>query len=434
MSYKNISINNTFEQYFKNTSYLIFEKILRMILWVFIFTWMARYLGTHNFGIFSYVESIISFLFILSTLGLDSVVIKELVKNKNERDRILGTTFILKIFTSIIIVISVSFYSLILNNEYPTNMLLLVISITLIFNSFNVFDLYFQSLVLSKYVVFSKVFALIISSLIKILLIMNECHLIYFGLVILFENILIAIGYIFFYLKKEKTLFTWKFDLNILKTILLKSYPLFFALILATIYSKIDQIMIKEILGVTQSGYYAAAVKLSEIWFIIGGLVCSSLFPIIIKSKDRSSASYYKKIQQLLVFLIFCAYIIILFVFFLSDQIILTLYGEKFHKSSLILNIHIISTVFVYMGIVSNQWVILENRLKLEFYKNLVGVIINIVLNYIFIKKFGIIGAAYSSLITYIMVYYIFDLFIRDTRKMFLIKSKALFLITKGET
>lgn len=432
MIFKNIFENSTFRIYLKNTSYLIFEKILRMVLWVFIFTWMARYLGAHDFGIFTYVESIISILVVISTLGLDSVVIKELVKDKEKRNRILGSTFLLKLFSSFIIVVFLLFYYIFVNNEYPINILLLIISTSFIFHSFNVIDFYFQSIVLSKYVVFSKLFALAISSSIKIFLIVNEYPLIYFGIVILLESILISLGLIFFYIKKEKTIFYWKFDLDILKEILSKSYPLLFAVVLTTIYAKIDQIMIKEIIDVTQSGYYSAAVRLSEIWFIIGGLVCSSLFPLIIKSKDISTKLYYKRIQQLLVFLIVCAYILILSVFFLSDSIITLLYGPEFIESSLILTIHIFSSIFVYMGLVSSKWIVVENKTKIEFYRNFFGVIINIVLNLIFIKKFGIMGAAYASLITYIIAYYIFDIFLKETRKMFIIKSKALFLITKG--
>jgi O-antigen/teichoic acid export membrane protein len=145
--------------------------------------------------------------------------------------------------------------------------------LSFIFHSFNVIGFYFQSIDLSKYVVFSKLFALAISSSIKIFLIVNEYPLIYFGIVILFKSIIISLGLIFFYLKKENTILTWKFDLDILKEIINKSYPLLFAFVLTTIYSKIDQIMIEEIIGVTQSGYYSATVRLSEIWFIIGGLV-----------------------------------------------------------------------------------------------------------------------------------------------------------------
>ena len=425
--------NPLFLKYFKNTSYIIFEKILRVILWVFIFTWMARYLGPHDFGIFSYVESIISILMILSTLGLDTIIIKELVKDEKRINELLGTSFMLKLISSIIIIFFILFYISFIENEYPINLLLIIISFSFFFHSFNVIDFYFQSKVLSKYTVFSKLIALSISSIIKVFLIVYEYPLIYFAGVILLESIIIVIGLIFFYFHSKLSLFSWRIDFVVIKDLLKNSYPLLFAGILITIYSKIDQIMIKEMLGASQAGYYSAAVRLSEIWFIIGGLVCASLFPLIIKSKEDSTDIYYKRIQQLLVFLISCAYLLILSVYFLSDFIILFLYGNNFLESIVVLNIHIFSTVFVYMGLVSSKWIVLENRTKLEFYRNLLGMIINIGLNFIFIKKFGIIGAAYASLITYIIAYYFFDIFLKETRKMFLIKSKALLLITKGE-
>lgn len=344
---------------------------------------------------------------------------------------ILSNAFLLKLLCSLIIIICILFYINFSKNEYPINKLLIIISISFIFHSFNVIDFYFQSKVLSKYVVFSKLIALTISSLLKIFLIINEYPLLYFAWVILFESMIVSFVLIFFYFNKIK-IFSWSFNSFIIKDLLKKSFPLLFALILTTIYTKIDQIMIKEILNVTQSGYYSAAIRLSEVWFIIGGLICSSLFPLIIKSKNISHRQYYKKIQQLLVLLIILAYILILSVYFLSDFIIVTLYGEQFLESSLVLTIHIISTIFVYMGLVSSKWFIIENITRLELYRNLLGLIINIILNFLFIKKYGITGAAYASLLTYITVYYLFDIFLEETRKMFVLKSKAFLLITKG--
>ncbi|XPV68795.1 MAG: flippase [Halarcobacter sp.] len=418
-------------EYIKNTTYLVFEKIVRMILWVFVFSWMARYLGPNDFGKFSFVESIISIVVVFTTLGLDSIVIKELVKNQKRVNELLGTAFVLKFLSSIVVIFFIFIYINLIDNEYPINLLLIVISFSFIFHSFNVIDFYFQSKVLSKYVVFSKLIALLVSSSLKIYLIVYSYPLIYFAWVILIESVIVALGLLFFYFQNKFSVFSWKVDNSLIKSLLKHSYPLIFAGVLTTIYAKIDQVMIKEILDVAQSGYYSAAVRLSEIWFIIGGLVCSSFFPLIIKSKDKSISLYYKKIQQLLVFLIFCAYLLIGSVYFLSDFIIVSLYGENFLSSSQILVIHIFSTVFVYMGLVSSKWLVIENKTNLELYRNLIGVIINIGLNFIFIKKFGISGAAYASLITYIFVYYLFDLFLKDTKKMFIIKSKALFLFIK---
>jgi O-antigen/teichoic acid export membrane protein len=292
-----------------------------------------------------------------------------------------------------------------------------------------VIDMYFQSKVLSKYVVYVNIISLFISSLVKIILILNEAPLIAFAYVVLFDSTVLAFGLIYFYYKNSLLLKQWKFDKVLAKSMLKDSYPLILAGVINSIYMKIDQVMIKEILNITEVGYYSSAVKLSEVWFAIGVIICNSIFPAIVNAKKISEELYYQRIRNLFLFLISMAYILSIAVYFLSDQIILTLYGEKFINASSVLSIHIFSAIFVYLGVSSGRWLINENKTMLNLYRNILGMVANILLNILLIQKYGIIGAAYASLISYILAFYIFDLFLKDTRKIFNLKTKALVLI-----
>ena len=87
-----------FIKYFKNTSWLFAEKILRMGVGLFIGIWVARYLGPDKFGLLSFAQSFVSLFTIIATLGLDEIVVRELIKKEGEKDLIVGTTFWLKFF------------------------------------------------------------------------------------------------------------------------------------------------------------------------------------------------------------------------------------------------------------------------------------------------------------------------------------------------
>jgi O-antigen/teichoic acid export membrane protein len=198
---------------------------------------------------------------------------------------------------------------------------------------------------------------------------------------------------------------------------------------------KVDQVMIKEILGVVEVGYYSAAVRLSEAWFAIGVIICNSLFPAIVNAKKISEELYYQRIQRLFLFLVVIAYSMSVFVYFSSDYIILFLYGKEFIEASSVLSIHIFSAIFVYLGVSSGRWLIAENKTLLNLYRNIFGMVMNIILKIKFITKYGIVGAAFASLIAYISAFYIMDLFQKDTRYIFYLKSKALLLFKeKNET
>jgi len=97
-----------------------------------------------------------------------------------------------------------------------------------------------------------------------------------------------AIGYVYFYKKYGAFgLKRWKFDFKVAKSLLKDSWPLVFSGIVIMIYMRIDQVMIKNMLGNWAVGQYAAAVRLSEVWYFIPIVVCNSLFPAIVKAKKN---------------------------------------------------------------------------------------------------------------------------------------------------
>ncbi|MCT7520525.1 flippase [Aliarcobacter cryaerophilus] len=415
-------------KYFKNTSWLFVEKILRMVVGLFVGIWVARYLGPEQFGLFSYAQSFVALFSIIATLGLNSIVVRELVRKEIEKNILIGTSFIMMFFASLFVIGLLFIATFFTSNDTYTNILIFILASATIFQSFNVIDFYFQSKVLSKYVVYANISMLFLSSILKIVLILINASLISFVWVVLFDSIVLALGFIYFYKKNHQEFKNWKFDKKIALFLLKDSYPLIIAGVINSIYMKVDQVMIKEILDNTQVGYYAAAVKLSEVWFSVGVIICNSLFPAIINAKNISEEFYYQRIYKLFLFLVVLGYSLSVIVYFLSDYIIIFLYGKEFIEASSVLNIHIFSAIFVYLGVSSGRWLIVENKAKLDLYRNILAMLINIILNIVCIRKFGIIGAAYASLIAYIVSFYLFDIFRKDTRNIFILKTKSLVL------
>jgi O-antigen/teichoic acid export membrane protein len=94
--------------YLKNTSWLLFEKILKITAGLFIGIWVARYLGPEDFGEFSFALSFVGLFVALATLGLDGIVIRNLVNNQNQRNQILGSAFFLKFIGSILVLLLIT--------------------------------------------------------------------------------------------------------------------------------------------------------------------------------------------------------------------------------------------------------------------------------------------------------------------------------------
>lgn len=420
--------NKEFMRYFKNTSFLLIEKILRIILGVFIGIWLARYLGPEQFGLFSYALSFVGLFATIATLGLDEIIVRELIKDKLKRDVLLGTAFFLKLigsmFVLLIITIAVNFTS----NDSSTNILIFIIASSTIFQSFNVIEFYFQSKVLSIYVVFAKFLSLICSSIIKITLILYDAPLITFAYVIFFESFILAMGLIYSYFYNKLSLVKWNFKKEIMLSLLKDSWPLVLSGLVVSVYMKIDQVMIKELLGNNFVGEYAAAVRLSEAWYFIAIILASSLFPAIISAKKKNEKIYYDRLQLLYNSMVWIAVAIALPITFLSDWGVAMLYGESYVQTASVLKIHIWTAVFVFIGVASGKWLIIENLQILAFWRTFTGMVVNIILNYILIKGIGITGAAIATFCSQVIAAYLFDFFLKDTRKTFYMKSKSLTL------
>lgn len=418
------------KRYAANTSWMIGEKILRMLMGLIVGIWVARYLGPDQFGLLSYSQSLVFLFSIVSTLGLDSIVVREIVRDETQRDKLLGSAFVLKFIGAIAILPILGTTVLYTDKGYETSLIIFILAFSTIFQSFNVIDFYFQSKVLSKYVAIANSFSLGIVSLIKIGLIAFNAPLKAFALVISLEMLITAIGLIYFYSRKAKlSMISWRFDKTTAKQLLEESWPLIISGAINSIYMKIDQVMIGEMIDLNAVGIYSAATRLSEVWFGIGVVVARSVFPAIVNAKKISEDFYLKRINMLFFWMVIGAYSLVFSVIFITDFIISVLYGVEYHAAGPILSIHIASVIFVYLGVASGRWLLTEGLVKYDLYRNLVAVIINIILNIILIRLVGITGAAIASLISYIVAFYIFDLFLIRTRPIFKMKTKALFLM-----
>lgn len=416
-----------FNRYFFNTSWLLIEKIIRFLSALFLGIWMARLLGPEGFGQFSYIESYVALFMVFSTLGLDSIIIRELVRDQTKKHVLLGTTFMLKLIGAFVLIMLISLTFLFNNNTVETNSLILILSLGTIAQSFNVIDFYFQSQVLSKYVVCVKIFTILLSTVFKSFLLFHQASLFWIIVAFSLDFLMIGIGLLYFYSRKVDSLRNWSFDLNLAKKLLKNSWPLILNGLMVSLYMKTDQVMVVNMLGEEANGQYAAAVRLSEVSYFLPTIIASSVFPAIIQAKKKSMQFYHKRLRQLFSLMTWISILLILPIVLFSDWIIQILYGSSYIEASSILKIHMWSFWFVALGVSSGYWYINEGLEKKAFLRTFFAALLNIILNWIFISEYGIIGVSVVTLISLSFSGLLFDLFFKKTRKLFLMKLSIFF-------
>jgi O-antigen/teichoic acid export membrane protein len=398
-----------------------------MVVALFVGVYVARYLGPGKFGLLSYASSFVGLFAALATLGLDGIMVRELVKTPERRYELLGTAFWLKAGGAILMWIAVAAAVPFTHNDTQTNILIVIIALAVILQAFNVIDLNYQAEVKSKYVVCAKLVSLIISSITKLVFIWIEAPLVWFACVFLLDAVLQATGLLAMYLRNTGKIGNWRWRWQTAKMLMSDSWPLILSGMVIAIYMKIDQVMIKEIMDASAVGNYAAAVRLSESWYFIPMAITSSVFPSIINAKKQSEQLYYQRLQKLYDLMVWLALAIAIPTTFLAPWIIRILYGKAFLPAAEVLSIHIWAGVFVFLGFANGRWIVAENVQYIAPIRSTAGGMMNIVLNIVFIPKYGINGAAITTLFSVLVASHIAFLFINKARRIFIMQNRSFF-------
>lgn len=424
---KDFNLSSGFKKILSNAGYLFSEKVFNMALSLIVGIYVARYLGPEDYGLWQYAQSFVGLFIAVSGLGTTNVVIRDLVNQpKEEEGKILGTTYLLMLVSGIfltIVSISIGFW---LNNDTVTRWLIIIVSVELVLQSFTVFDYWFQSKVLSKYSVIARTSAKIIVSSLKILFILLSLSVLFFALTVIITGVVNAIIWKYYFSKQGKSIADWRFNSDYAKALLKDTWPLILSGLSVAIYFKIDQVMLKNMIDSFTVGNYAVAARISSLWYFIPVTIAFSVFPSIIISKKENEEKYYRRLQHLYDFMVVLSVAIALPMTFFSDEVIFFLFGEEFSMAGGVLALHIWSGIFIFLGVIRQKWIVTENLQIYRMYFSFLGAVFNIALNLWLIPLLGIMGAAWSSLISYALSGWLLAIIFKKTRIAFRMQTIAI--------
>lgn len=413
-----------------NIGWLFFDKVLRMGMGLLVGVWVARYLGPTQFGLLNYATAIVALFTAVATLGLNNIVVRDLVKNPTDAHATLGTAFVLQLLGGgLALLLAAVAVTIMRPDDTTARVMVVIFGSVMVLKATDVIRYWFESKVQSKYIVWVENFAFLVFAAIKVVLILQTAPLMAFVWIVLAEAALVVLLLLIIYTQKGNQFSAWQSSYARAKSLLNDSWPLILSGLAAMIYMRIDQIMLGQMLSDEAVGIYSAAARLSEVWYFIPMAITSSTFSAIIEAKNISLKLYYLRLKKLFDFLAIIALSLAVIISFTSSWIIKILYGPGYEESALVLIIHIWAGIFVFMGVASSRWFILENLQKYTFYRTLIGGIVNILLNLILIPNFGVIGSAWATVIAQAVASVLFNAFNIKTRNIFILQLEAIFAI-----
>ena len=376
----------------------------------------------------SYANSYVGIFTAIAVLGLDGIVVRELVKSPDQRDTLLGTSFLLKVVGTLlmwVLILATLFFS---NNDPLTSALIAIIAFGVLFQTFNVIDYNFQAEVKSKYVVHSQIVQLIVSSITKLVLILKGLPLVWFAAVYSLDAIILAVGLAYAYSRNSGSIKKWKWNAKVALALLLDSWPLMFAYMSYLIYAKIDRIMIKEMLDEHNVGIYSAAYILYEAPLFISLMIAKSVYPILVQYYQDNKNKFFQLYSTLSSYMTLLSYLIVLFIFIFHEILIQITFGESFEESSKILMLLSFGMIPMFNAFLRSSYITISGNQKIILYTTLFSAMLNIVLNLLLIKAYGVIGAVYATVFTLTLSLVVLNFAFSNTRSIFFIQAKSLLL------
>lgn len=396
------------QEIISNTGWLAVDRIIRMALGLVVAVWLARYLGPARLGIYQYALALVALLGYLTDLGLNGIVVRDIVSEEGERGEIIGTTFVLKIVAGMVSAgLAMTVVWLIRPDDALTRVMVAIFSSQLLLRAFDTIDLWFQSQVRSKYTVYAKTTAFVLGALTKVALILLEASLVAFAWVVAAEALIGAVGLVLMYRGSGQHFGSWSINLRRVAGLLQRSWPLIISGFGAIIYLKVDQIMLGEMVGEAEVGIYSVAAQLSEVWYFIPTAIASSAFPALLKNKQKSAALYGERLQQLYDGLFAMALVIAIPMTFIAGPAVSWIYGSEFSAAGSVLSVHIWASLFVFMRGALSKWLIAEDLYIFSIVTHGCGALVNVGINLILIPITGGLGAAIATVISYAAASYL---------------------------
>lgn len=383
---------------FVNIGWMFFDKVFILILNLVVTVRIANFYGTLGYGVYQYAVSVVALFEILVTF-VDGRVVKKRYKNENVEEVVWNAT-ITRVIFSVVSLIAGVIYLIISeeNGEYNTIFIILLVNAIIINLRFGIQNRY-EYLLQSKKVIIASNIALTIGGMLQLAAVSLHLSIKIIATITAFSSLLSLIIVYIQYHHDFGKLIKGRYHQSLVLGLVQESTPLAIAASCAIIYTRCDSIMIGSLLSKEQVGVYAIAVKLISVLQIGIAPVRESVYPKMIELYRNNKNQYSKRYIQITATLtwiyisgVLMSFVILPYAFrFLKPD-----YAEAFP----IYQVYAIGSFFMYNAGLRAGHYTLINRGSILMYTQIVSVVLNIILNYVCIKRFGLFGAAIATGVT----------------------------------
>ncbi len=399
----------------KNIIYTFLTQIPSLLLSIIAGIFITRLLGPEGKGVFSVYTANAEILVLLFSFGTEQGIVYFISNKKINEFKIQAVAISVLLISSIfnfILIFNISSKLIFVENydnlfykaflfalffiTFSNSILMAFLRAKKNFKKINLVSIVNASLNLIS---FSTLYLLVKTGVIEISII----------LVFIFSISLFAINfilYLFFFLKTNK--FSPNFNLNIKNDIIpfyKFSFIGFLGMLVNFLNYRLDIWFVQYFKGSVQLGLYALAVNFAQFIMMISRMISSVMMPYLSEDNIKQRQAYFLQYSRINSLFVLSSVFVL---FFLSDYLLVLLYGADFKDSVIPFKILVIGMIFTGTSQLFSSYISASGRNDLCLLANIIGLSFTIVLDFMLIPKYGIVGSAYATTISYLSIFLVY--------------------------
>ena len=389
-----------FREAVANLGWLIADRAMRLVFTVLVGFWVARYLGPSQFGALNYALVVVGFGLVLAEGGVDAVVRRELIRTPERTPSLLAAVWRLRLSLGAACYLLVAAWAAWGRESSAEAGLLAIVGLLLFQPALAVADLWLQANLRARTSVLAQLSALAVGAATRIALIVGHAPLWVFGAAAVGEAWLAAVVLTLWARRAGVRLAGDQETGELVRKLARESWPLLLSGVAISVYMRIDIVMLRQMVGESAAGIYAAAVRISELGYFVPMALASSVLPALLQARARGEAAYGERFQRYLDLSAALAYGFAVPLAVAAPWLVRLAYGAAFAPAAAVLVVHIWAAIFVFLGVARGQWLVNERLQRFYLAATVAGAGVNIVLNLLFIPRWGGVGSAWATVIS----------------------------------
>ena len=388
-----------------NISWWFVGSGLTALLTLAIQAWMVRHFGPEEYGLYAFAINVTLLLGSVAVLGLPAILVRELVRREHEQHVILGSGLLLRVGGATSAWLLGAVAMLLWYADEPRTQRYVLIAATVLFpQALLLIEVWFNARIESRFVVISRMLASLLAFAARVILLTTDGSLITFIWVTVAQSSLESGLMFWFYAKRQQHTDGWRVSRGEMSNLFRASWPVAVSGLTAGMFVRFDQMMLEALDGKLAVGIYSAALLLVEGPNFIPTVICTSVFPALVGLRSLNTRLYPTRIQQFHDLVFWTGLALTLITLFVGPVFVDAVYGPAYAQSKTLFHVLPWYLLLVSVTMAQAQHLMSENMQWLIGLSRGVGCVLNIVLNWLWIPRYGPIGAAWASLISYFVI------------------------------